>query len=402
MKTVFALFKELFYYIRMLIQSPARWMLLMYVLWVYRVSCMPAVAGGFAQILQIGTLVGMLYFAYTWNTKCVSMGLFRTGGAVLTFVFYLLLGVLSTVWSYKPDFTLFMSIEKLAFLAIFFSLLTIPQTFLATEKFFVFLMLGTLTFNWFAPRLAGYQNLLMAHDLQEGSCAAMCLSYCFGELLSRKVVTERRLAMLRWVAILSIFFMFTSTSGGANASAAFGVAIAFVVSGKMAWAFAFALGGSLLLLNDTLFDRIFDALMQGKSDRDVQTATGRTAIWDALMPLANEKPMLGWGYAAIERLMTDSGIMRLTDTHSNFYGSYGGMGIIGLILLILHHVTSAIVSIRRLMKPGFAGILCALACATMNGYSYGFLAGKTAIITVFYAAFVMLTFVYFYTPVEQE
>ena len=53
MKTVFALFKELFYYIRMLIQSPARWMLLMYVLWVYRVSCMPAVAGGFAQILQI-------------------------------------------------------------------------------------------------------------------------------------------------------------------------------------------------------------------------------------------------------------------------------------------------------------------------------------------------------------
>ena len=126
--------------------------------------------------------------------------------------------------------------------------------------------------------------------------------------------------------------MFTSTSGGANASAALGIAIAFVVSGKIVWGLIIAIVGALLMLNDALFDKIFVMLMQGKSERDIQSATGRTAIWEAMMPLANEKPLWGWGYAAMERLMTDRNIMRLTDVHSNFYGAYGGTGIIGLVL----------------------------------------------------------------------
>ena len=401
MNPVAILFKELFFYIKSLLQSPAKWIFLLYALWVYRVSCMPAVAGGIAQILQIATLFGMLFYAYKWNNTCISWGLFKTGAPVMTIVLYLLLGMTSTIWSYKPDFTLFMSMEKLAFLAIFFTLLTLPKTFLNIEKFFVYLMFGTLIFNWFAPRLAGYQGL-MGHDLQEGSCAAMCMSYCIAELLSRKVVTQQRLMMFRIVSIFCGVFLFTSTSGGANASAALGIAIAFVVSGKIVWGLIIAIVGALLMLNDALFDKIFVMLMQGKSERDIQSATGRTAIWEAMMPLANEKPLWGWGYAAMERLMTDRNIMRLTDVHSNFYGAYGGTGIIGLVLLVIHHISALLYSFRQVLRPGFPGLLCALACGTMNGYSYGFLAGKTAIITVFYLAFVMLTFVYTYAPVEQD
>ena len=156
------------------------------------------------------------------------------------------------------------------------------------------------------------------------------------------------------------------------------------------------------MLNETLFDKIFGMLMQGKSQNDIQSATGRTAIWEEMMPLANQKPIFGWGYAAIERLMTDRQVMRLTDVHSNFYGSYGGTGIVGLILLVVHHIMAVLYSFRRMLKPGFAGVLCALLCGTMNGYSYGFLAGKTALISVFYLAFVMLTFVYTYATIEQD
>lgn len=396
-----AIFKELYYYTRGILYSPGKWMLIMYALWVYRVSCMPAVAGGIAQGLQILTLFGMLYLAYKWNTICVSWGLFKTGMPVLSMVFYLLLGLVSTAWSYKPDFTFFMSFEKLAFLAIFFSILTMPRTFLATEKVFVMLMFGTLVFNWVMPRIMGYQGIV-GHDLQEGSCAAMCLSYCMGELLANKVDLPQRKSMFRIVSIVSILFMFSSTSGGANASAALGVAIAFAISGRLIWGLVFAAGGSLIMLSGDLFDKIFGILMQGKSERDIQSATGRTAIWEAMTPLAEQKPWLGWGYASMERLMTDRGIMHLTDIHSNYYGSYGGTGIIGLALLIIHHIAAVFYSFRQLLKPGFTGVLCALACGTLNGYSYGYLAGKTAIITVFYLAFVMLTFIYTYTPVENE
>lgn len=395
------LFKELYYYIRGILSSPCKWMLIFYVLWVYRVSCMPAVAGGIAQGLQIATLLGMLYYAYQWNRASISFGLFKTGMPVWSMVLYLLLGVLSTAWSYKPDFTLFMSFEKIAFLVVFFSLFTMPQKFLATERMWVLIMLGTIIFNWIAPRVMGYQGI-MGHDLQEGSCAALCLSYCVGELLAKKVDIPYRNSMFRIAAIISVFCLFTSTSGGANASAALGVAIAFAISGKIIWGLAFAAGGCLLLLNETLYDKIFHMLMQGKSDHDIKSSTGRTAIWEAMMPLANQKPWLGWGYAAMERLMTDRHIMRLTDVHSNFYGAYGGTGILGLSLLIIHHISAVLYSFRNLLRPGFPGIFCALCCGAMNGYSYGYLAGKTAIITVFYLAFIMLTFVYTYTPVERE
>ena len=401
MNAIISLFKELYYYIRGLLGSPARWMLLCYVLWVYRVSCMPAVAGGIAQILQIGTLLAMLYYAFSWNRACLSMGILKTGAPVWTMTLYLSLGMISTLWSYKPDYSLFMSFEKIALLAIFFSVFTIPQKFLLTERIFVFFMLGTLLFNWLAPRLLGYQSW-MGHDLQEGSCAAMCLSYCTGELLSNRVQSLRRSAMFRVAIIVSVFCLFTSTSGGANASAALGVAIALAVSGKFVWGLIAALLGGALMLNEQLFDKVFDALMQGKSERDIQSATGRTAIWAAMMPLADQKPLLGWGYASLERLMSDRHIMHLTDIHSNFYGAYGGTGIVGLVLLILHHIMAAFQSFRNLLKPGFPGLLCALCCGTMNGYSYGFLAGKTAIITVFYLAMVMMTFIYAYTPVENE
>ncbi len=401
MSPVIALLKELILYIRMLLQSPVKWMLIMFALWVYRVSCMPAVAGGIAQGLQIGTLLGMLYTAYKWNPASVKIGLFKTGSPVLTMVLYLLLGMVSTIWSYKPDFTLFMSFEKLAFLVIFFAILTISQSFLTTERIIVMLMLGTLIFNWIAPRLMGYQNLI-GHDLQESSCSAMCLCYCVGELLAKKIDKQDRLNMFRIVLILCAIILFTSTSGGANASAALGVAIAFVVSGKIVWGILIALAGALILLNDALFDKIFSILMQGKSDRDIQSATGRTAIWEAMMPLANQKPWFGWGYASMERLMTDRNIIRLTDIHSNFYGAYGGTGLVGLAILVIHHISALLYSFRQLLRPGFAGVLCALACGTMNGYSYGYLAGKTAIITVFYLAFVMLTFVYTFVPVKDE
>lgn len=401
MNAVSFFFKELFYYIRGILQSPCKWMLIFYALWVYRVSCMPAVAGGIAQGLQIATLLGMLYYAYKWNTSSVSFGLLKTGMPVLSIVVFLALGVTSTFWSYKPDFTLFMSFEKLAFLVVFFSLLTMPRTFLATEKLFVMIMIGTILFNWFAPRIAGYQGF-MGHDLQEGSCAAMCLSYCVGELLSKKVASTYRYSMFRIVSILCVVCLFTSTSGGANASAALGVAVAFAVSGKIIWGLVFAAGGALLMLNDTLYDKIFHMLMQGKSDQDIKSSTGRTAIWEAMMPLAEQKPWLGWGYAAMERLMTDRKIMHLTDIHSNFYGAYGGTGLIGLTLLVVHHVSAILISLRNAMKPGITGVFCALCAGTLNGYSYGFLVGKTAIISVFYLAFVMLIFVYQYTPVEQE
>ena len=150
----------------------------------------------------------------------------------------------------------------------------------------------------------------------------------------------------------------------------------------------------IFLIFTELREDIFKFIMAGKSEGEIRTSTGRTSIWKIVEELGKQKPLLGWGHAAMERYITDKGYMPLTDLHNNFYGAYGSLGYIGLSLLIIHHATSVLFSFFRKMKPGYTGLLCAICCGTLNGYSYGYLSGKTAIITVVYLAVIMMTFIY--------
>lgn len=393
MKSIFVLLKEIWKGCVALLKSKYKWMLVFFVIWVYRVSCMPAGAGGLAQGLQILTTFGLLFLAIRANSKSVSSALFHAKMPNTTMTGYLLLALVSTLWSYKPMLSFFMSLEKLVFMIALFAVFSKFKTFQNAERTFVYLMVGMLVFNGIATRVMGYQGWI-GHDLQQGSCAAMCFSYCCGEYLAKKTKDRARYKMLMASMLISVFFLAISTSGGANASAALGFGVALLVCGKFVWGILLlAFGGALYVFKDLAGD-IFSFLMAGKSEDDIKSSTGRTAIWEVVDELGAEKPYLGWGYAAMERYITDIGIMPLTDLHSNYYGSYGSTGIVGLGLLIIHHVCAMLYTFGKRLKPGYVGLLSAISCGTLNGYSYGFLSGKTAIITVVYLAVLMMAFIY--------
>lgn len=393
MKGVFVLLKDIWTCCVALLKSKYRWMLIFFVLWVYRVSCMPADGGGLAQGLQIATTFGMLFIATNMSKGSFGFALFKTKISNTTFTWYLLLGLLSTLWSYKPMLSFFMSFEKLAFMVVLYAVFSKFRTFESAERSFVYMMVGMLVFNGVATRAMGYQTFI-GHDLQQGSCAAMCFSYCCGEYLARKTKDTSRYQMLMGAMIISVVFLVMSTSGGANASAALGFGVALLVCGKFVWGLALILlGGAVYVFKDLAGD-IFSFLMAGKSEDDIKSSTGRTSIWEVVDELGAQKPYFGWGYAAMERYITDVGIMPLTDLHSNYYGSYGSTGLVGLALLIIHHTSAALYSFGKRMKPGYVGLLSAVCCGTLNGYSYGFLSGKTAIITIVYMAVLMMAFIY--------
>lgn len=393
MKSIFVLLKEIWRWCATLIKSRYKWMLIFFVIWVYRVSCMPADSGGLAQGLQILTTFGLLYLAVRMNGRCVSGALFHARVPNTTMTWYLLLALVSTLWSYKPMLSFFMSLEKIVFMAVLFAVFSKFKTFHNAERTFVYIMVGMLVFNGVATRVMGYQALV-GHDLQQGSCAAMCFSYCCGEYLAKKTQAPERYKMLMAAMIISVFFLAISTSGGANASAALGFGVALLVSGKILWGvLLLVFGGALYVFKDLSGD-IFNFLMAGKSQDDIKSSTGRTAIWEVVDELGARKPYFGWGYAAMERYITDTGIMPLTDLHSNYYGSYGSTGYVGLFLLIVHHAFSMLYAFGKRMKPGYVGLLCAISCGTLNGYSYGFLSGKTAIITIVYLAVLMMAYIY--------
>jgi len=393
MKSIFLLLRNVWKYSLVVLKSSYKWLFIFFVLWVYRVSCMPADGGGIARGLQIATTFGLLFLAIRMRKNSISSALFKSQMPNLTMTWYLLLALLSTAWSYVPMLSFFMAFEKLAFMVVLFAVFSQFHTFENAERMFVYMMVGMLVFNGIATRVAGYQTWI-GHDLQQGSCAAMCFSYCCGEYLAKKTIDKNRYKMLKGAILISIFFLVISTSGGANASAALGFGVALLVCGKFVWGMLLLLMGGTVYFFKDLGEDMFKFLMAGKSEGDIKSSTGRTAIWEIVDELGAQKPYFGWGYAAMERYITDKGPMPLTDLHSNYYGSYGSTGLVGLALLIIHHVSAILYTFGKRLKPGYVGLLSAICCGTLNGYSYGFLSGKTAIITIVYFAVLMMAFIY--------
>lgn len=393
MKGVFKILTEIIKQCSLVFKSKYKWMLLLFILWVLRVSCIPADIGGIARVLQVVTILGLLYYAMRFIKFSVYAALFKTKSPNVTLACFLLLALISTFWSYVPMMTFFMAFEKLSFMIIFYALFSQCYTFQSAERLFVYLMVGLLVINGIVSRIMGYQPFV-GHDLQQGSCAAMCFSYCCGEFFAKKINDRERYTMLKGAILISLLFLIISTSGGANASAALGFCVALFMSRKFGWGLLLFIFCSAVYFFNDLGKDIFNFLMAGKSESDIRSSTGRTSIWSVVDELGKQKPLFGWGYAALERYITDKSIMSLTDLHSNFYGAYGNLGLIGLGLLIIHHISAIYFTFCKTMKPGYVGLLCAICCGTLNGYSYGFLVGKTAIISSVYIAILMMTYIY--------
>ena len=193
--------------------------------------------------------------------------------------------------------------------------------------------------------------------------------------------------------------MVTSTSSGANAAAIFGFALACLFGGKVLWAALIMAGALFLLLNQDMITEIILTLNPGKTLEMIESGNGRETIWAALMENAKQRPILGWGFACIER--TASNVLQdqiLSDAHNNYIGMYGSLGIVGLTLFVFHLIASAFTAFKNKVKPGYLGVFAAIAAAAVNSYSYGFLSGKGCSITVVYFALIVLTYYYRKVP----
>ena len=153
-----------------------------------------------------------------------------------------------------------------------------------------------------------------------------------------------------------------------------------------------------------VIDNIILTLMPGKNMETIKIGNGRETIWENLLNYADQKPWLGWGFACIERVQQLGiiGGQSLSDAHSNYIGMYGSLGIVGCSLFGWHLLSIGHYLFKRISQPGFLGLLAAFICATVNGYSYGFLSGKTCSITVGYIMIVILSFYYDYIPLDDN
>ncbi|MCL1467689.1 O-antigen ligase family protein [Argonema galeatum] len=176
----------------------------------------------------------------------------------------------------------------------------------------------------------------------------------------------------RWLSlgmtVLSFAFMKRAKSAGALVTSfiliAFSSYLRYVKRLNFQWAFTavvlfLVISASLsILITDNLPLIVVDWL--GKD----LTFTGRTTIWAMIIPLANKRPVFGYGYVGFwqpwrgfddpaHSVITDNE-WRPPNSHNGFIEIYVQLGWIGLILFFLAFVTSlamAVIYLIRSKKP---------------------------------------------------
>lgn len=376
------------------LRSKFSWLAIFYMIWLFRVEFMPDTGGGMAKAIQIVSLFAIVVLLLKNSGNILAKAMSQTNMSVKTLILLYFLGLLSTAWAFMPQLAFFLSFQNIVMILAMVWMLTLFKDFKSREKTFVYFVLLSVVFENIAIRFTA-QKVMIAHFLPAASSAAMLLSYSIGEYLSMNYHDKERNAFLKYTIVSSVFLLIINTSGGANASALFAVGVAFWLSKRYILASVITVVAIYILANPDLLTDLVLTLMPDKNMEQIETGNGRQEIWQQLMETAHERPMLGWGFACIERTVGTIFIdQTLSDAHNNYIGMYGSLGIVGLGLFILHYMFQILLSLIRKKRVGFVGIICATACSMVNGYSYGFMSGKTCSITVVYFAVVVLSFAY--------
>lgn len=378
--------------------KPYLWFTIAFIIWYYRIGYMPQ--SGVTTLIQLSTLMFMFVysvrhyrgnlFARVWSVPNVPIK------SLLIFYLY---AVISALWAFQPSLSGFLSVQNILIICVLYWYFSRCKTFDSAERCFLNFFVIFNVADCVLSRIFNHA-ILFYHHLPASSVAAMCVSYSISEYMNSAKDSKRKRYLMH-CTIISIVILLLSTSSGGNASALAGVAYGCFLSGKIFICLIIGIVAWVLLVNPDLMDSFILFIMPGKTMEMIETGTGRKEFWEFEMFYANQKPIFGWGFACIERVvtaMTDE--FHYPDAHSNYVGFYGSLGIFGCVLAGIHFISSLLSGLVHRKKRGFVGLGSAVVCGITNGYSYGFLSGKACSITVMYFAVVLLF--YFYAKLNKQ
>lgn len=381
--------------------GPYKWFVVFFLVLLYRIEFMPDTGVGVGKILQVVMVFGLIVLLLHERQHIIQFVYKQTNTPVKSLVFLYTYALISTLWAFVPTFAFFISLQNILMILLFIWAFAQFGSLYGMERGLIFFTFTIVAFEFVASRVG--TTSIFSHILPSGSLSAMMLAYCVGEHMHCDQHDTERMRLLKYAAIAYLFFLVVNTSGGANASAVVAIGVAMLLGGKKVYAVLLLFIGLFLFFNQEMIDDVILTLMPGKNMETIKIGNGRDTIWENLLFYANQKPWFGWGFACIERVRLHAfDWQTLSDAHSNFIGMYGSLGIVGCSLFGWHLLSTAHHLFKRISQPGFLGLFSAFTCATVNGYSYGFLSGKTCSITIAYFMIVILSFYYDFIPLEEN
>jgi hypothetical protein len=283
---------------------------------------------------------------------------------LIWFFSYILLAGISFIWSDRPAYTLYRSTEVLIFLILIaYSMISLNtvENMIKFQLLFGFI----LVISWHFLNLRyGFSFDTMHNPLISGSVIGMAF---LGWIVKGK------LWRLFYISILLSIFLATSSATYLSLIFGFGIVLIFR-KGKIRF---FAIFLIILVLSFMMLYGLnyLDLIFWGKSEGNIQTASGRLPIWQwVLEEVVPKKPVLGYSFGegeAISRVFDVSYKgFRVIHMHNVAISALVNLGITGFLffLLFIFSVFKSILNLKQFQWRAF--FLAATFAIILNALSF--------------------------------
>lgn len=345
--------------------------LLLLFLWLFRLCFLTqGNRGGVAinkyVIIQIITI--MLLTLELYRSRFFPLILWKYN-ATKHFAFLYIFGMISILWSVFPLMSFYFAFENLICMTALMYLFLKCEDSYQLEKLFIYVIIIIISM-FLVKNLLHFRTF---HSVSYSSIAAMLTMYCLPELYFR-YHQPRNMNILKTGLAFGIIILIITTSGGAIFSTFLSLLTFLFLTQKKSLRICLILGacaiGLLLVFGHQ--QEMLAVLFPNKSTQSIMTAHGRTVVWEMINDKVAMKPLLGWGYAAVERILP----IYCIDAHNSIVGIRGSLGNIGCIYLIFSMFYILLYLFLKRKTFGYNGIFFAVICAFINSNTYNFLGAK--------------------------
>ena len=345
--------------------------LLLLFIWLFRICFLTqenrgSVAINKYVIIQIITIFALALYLYGNHLSSFYLLKYNT---TKHFTILYIFGMFSVIWSIFPGMSLYFAFENLVCLtAVLYLSINCTDVF-QLERIFIYIVIFIISM-FLVKNIVTTQ---IFHSVTYSSIAAMLTMYCLPELYSHNR-TPRNSQTLKLGLVFGIFILIITSSSGAIFSTFLAMLVFLLQSQKTSLhtiLFLFICIVFLLLILGYQ-QRILAVLFPNKSTVGILSAHGRTVVWGMINEKVAMKPLLGWGYAAVDRILP----IYCTDAHNSIIGVRGSLGNIGCIYLIISMLYLLLYLYSKRNIFGYKGIFFAILCGFINSNTYNFLAGK--------------------------
>lgn len=318
-------------------------------------------------ILQIGLILAIFFILISKRFYPIQLYKYTF---TRQFALIYILGMISCLWSVLPLMSCFFAFENLVCMMVLLYLVVRCKDKFQLERFYIGIVIAILLMFFSRQCLFGG---FYFHSVSYSTVAAMLTTYCLGEWGKSNRPLEN-ITSLKIGLLFGVCFLVLTTSGGAIFSTFLSclVLVLFARNKSVRFlTFIFLCVFAYMWFSGET-DAILSFLFPGKSMAAITSGHGRTYIWDMIYEKIAERPWLGWGYAAVERVLP----LYCTDAHNSLIGIRGSLGNVGFASLIIAMLLQLFYLFRRSRLFGFKGLLVATVCAFINSNTTNFLASK--------------------------